>query len=95
MYSSFGGESLLSRKVENDEADLRKLIEEVLPLAEEIVWAIDQPGGTAALVLALLWERDQRVLYIPGLTVDRAREPTVGSPRPTLAMPTSSPTRPA
>ncbi len=25
-------------------------------------------------MLALLWERDQRVLYIPGLTVDRARD---------------------
>src|SRR5215207_146379 len=41
------GETLLSRKVENDEADLRKLIGEVLPLAEEITWATDQPGGTA------------------------------------------------
>ena len=68
------GETLLSRKVENDEADLRKLIGEVLPLAGEITWATDQPGGTAALLLALLWERNQKVIYIPGLTVDRARE---------------------
>ena len=90
------GETLLSRKVENDEADLRKLIGEVLPLAEEITWAIDQPGGTAALMLALLWERNQKVVYIPGLTLDRDRETyPVGSPRPMLAMPTSSPTKPA
>jgi transposase len=68
------GETLLSRKVENDEADLRKLIGEVLPLAEEITWATDQPGDTAALLLALLWERNQKVIYIPGLTVDRARD---------------------
>lgn len=68
------GETLLSRKVENDEADLRKLIGEVLPLAEEITWATDQPGGTAALLLALLWERNQKVIYSPGLTVDRARD---------------------
>ena len=68
------GETLLSRKVENDEADLRKLIGEVLPLAEEITWATDQPGSTAALLLALLWERNQKVIYIPGLTVDRARD---------------------
>ena len=68
------GETLLSRKVENDEADLRKLIGEVLPLAEEITWATDQPGGTVALLLALLWERNQKVIYIPGLTVDRARD---------------------
>jgi transposase len=35
---------------------------------------VDQPGGSAALLLALLWERDQKVLYVPGLTVDRARD---------------------
>ncbi len=68
------GAELLSRKVENDEADLSKLINDALLLAEEVVWAVDQPGGGAALLLALLWERNQRVLYVPGLTVDRARD---------------------
>jgi transposase len=68
------GRELLSRKVENDEADISKLIDEAVSLAEEVVWAVDQPGGGAALLLALLWEQDQRVLYIPGLTVDRARD---------------------
>ncbi len=68
------GTQLLSRRVENDEAELVALIEEVFSLAEDVVWAIDQPGGSAALLLALLWERAQRVLYIPGLTVDRARD---------------------
>ena len=68
------GTQLLSRRVENDEAELVALIEEVLSLAEDVVWAVDQPGGSAALLLALLWERDQRVLYIPGLTLDRARD---------------------
>jgi transposase len=68
------GRELLSRKVENDEADIAKLIDEALPFAEEIVWAVDQPGGGAALLLALLWEHDQKVLYVPGLTVDRARD---------------------
>jgi transposase len=68
------GRELLSRKVENDEADLSKLIDDVLLVAEELVWAVDQPGGGAALLLALLWERNQRVLYVPGLTVDRARD---------------------
>ena len=66
------GRELLSRKLENDEADISKLIDELLCLAEEVVWAVDQPGGSATLLLALLWEQDQRVLYIPGLTVDRA-----------------------
>jgi transposase len=68
------GRELLSWKVENDEADVLKLIDEALSFAKEIVWALDQPGGSAALLLALLWERNQRVLYVPGLTVDRARD---------------------
>jgi transposase len=68
------GRELLSQKVENDEADILKLIDEALSLAKEIVWAVDQTGGGAALLLALLWERNQRVLYIPGLSVDRARD---------------------
>jgi transposase len=68
------GQQILSRRVENDEADLLRLVDEVLTLSEEAVWAVDQPGGSAALLLALLWERDQRVLYLPGLAVDRARD---------------------
>jgi transposase len=68
------GEKLLSRKGENDEADLAKLIDEALSFADEVVWAIDQPGGGATLLLGLLWEREQRVLYIPGLTVERSRD---------------------
>lgn len=68
------GTELLSRKVENDEAKLSELIDDALSFAEELVWAVDQPGGPAALLLALLWERGQRILYVPGLTVDRARD---------------------
>ncbi len=70
------GTELLSRRVQNDEADLLELIEEVLSLAarSRLAWAIDQPGGSAALLLALLWERNQRVFYVPGLSVDRARD---------------------
>jgi transposase len=68
------GEVLLSRRVENDEEDLLTLIDEVLSLAEGAVWAVDQPGGSAALVLALLWERGQGVSYVPGPGVDRARD---------------------
>jgi transposase len=68
------GEQLLSRKLTNDEADVSALIDEALSFAEEIIWATDQPGGSAALLLGLLWEREQKVLYLPGLTVDRARD---------------------
>jgi hypothetical protein len=88
------GRELLSRKVENDEADISKLIDEVLFLAEEVVWALDQPGGGAALFLqALLRERNQRVLYIPGLSVLLGpATPTGESPRLMPVMPMSSPT---
>jgi transposase len=68
------GRELLSCRVENDEAEISKLIDEALSFAEEVVWALDQPGGSAALLLALLWERNQRIVYVPGLTVDRARD---------------------
>lgn len=68
------GTELLSRKVENEEADLSLLIDEVLALAGEVVWAVDQPGGSAALLLALLWEREQKIVYLPGLAVERARD---------------------
>src|SRR5215207_5687339 len=64
-----------------------------LSLAEEVVWAVDQPGGGAALLLALLWEGDQKVLYVPGISVDRARQrPTAGSPKPMPETHASSPT---
>jgi transposase len=68
------GAKLFSRRVENDEGSLSALIDEVLCLAGDLVWAIDQPGGGAALLLALLWEREQKIFYIPGLVVDRARD---------------------
>lgn len=68
------GRELLSRKLENDEAEISELIDKALSLAEEVLWAVDQPGGSAVLLLALLWERDQRVLYVPGLTVNRASD---------------------
>lgn len=68
------GARILSRRIENDQADLSRLIEEALSYAEEVVWAIDQPGGDAALLSALLLERAQRVVCPPGLAVDRARD---------------------
>ncbi len=63
------GRMLLSRRVENDEADLSKLIDDALLVAEEVVWAVDQLEGGVALLLALLWERNQRVLYASPLSV--------------------------
>ena len=51
---------LLSRRVTNDEAALTGLITAVLSLAEgdEAVWATDLNAGGAALLLALLADRN-------------------------------------
>lgn len=91
-------EVLLSRRVEDDEADLLMLIDELLSLTRKAVWAVDQPGGGAALVLALQWGRGQEMAHVPGLAVDRARGGYRASAGPTTATsaatPASSPTRP-
>ncbi len=89
------GTKLLSRRVENDEAELLNLVDEVLALADEIVWATDQPGGGAVLLLALLWERKQKVIYVPGLSVDRARDGYRGESKTDRKDARASPTRPA
>jgi transposase len=68
------GRMLLSRRVVNDEAALVELIAAVLALAsgDQVVWATDLNTGGAALLIALLAERGQRVLYIPGRIVHHA-----------------------
>jgi len=83
---------LLSRKVQNEEADISMLIEEALSLTEELVWAVDQPGGGAALLLALLWERNKESSTSLASAWIEPERPTAGSPTPMLVMPTSSPT---
>jgi transposase len=69
-----GGETLLSRKVDNSEEDIVRAWEEVAALSSERVWAVDIPGGIASLTMALLWERSERVLFVPGITVYRSRD---------------------
>ena len=69
-----GGDLLLSRRVENTEADLVAMIAEIESSGREVTWATDMPGGLASLLLALLWERDSTVVYLPGVVVDRSRD---------------------
>lgn len=68
------GARLLSRRVANDEADLIGLIDAVAGLAGggEVTWAIDLNSGGAALTIALLAERGQILLYLPGRIVYHA-----------------------
>ncbi len=41
------GRELLSRKVENDQAGIARLIDEALSLAEEAIWAVEISQGVA------------------------------------------------
>ncbi|MGW0886447.1 IS110 family transposase, partial [Streptomyces sp. NPDC002671] len=68
------GKRRLSRRVANDETVLLKLISDVLELSdsEPVTWAIDLNAGGAALMIALLTDNGQQVLYIPGRTVHHA-----------------------
>ncbi|MEU6277084.1 IS110 family transposase [Streptomyces populi] len=70
------GKTLLSRRVANDEPELLKLISDVLELADgrQVTWVIDMTGGEPALLLALLVNHGQEVLYIPGRLVNRASD---------------------
>ncbi|MGH2812128.1 MAG: IS110 family transposase [Actinomycetota bacterium] len=68
-----GGGTLLSRKVYNTEEDVTLAISEVESLSGDRLWAVDIPGGVASLALALLWEHGEQVVFVPGITVDRAR----------------------
>jgi hypothetical protein len=68
------GEVVVSRRVENDETDVVALIAETRGGGAEVSWAVDIPGGVAALTLAVLWNRGERVVYLPGISVDRSRD---------------------
>ena len=69
------GQQLLSRRVANDEPDLTGLIDDgPRPASWSQTWAIDLADGAAALVIALLLHRGQRVFYLPGIAVNRASD---------------------
>ncbi|GLV88477.1 IS110 family transposase [Streptomyces lavendulae subsp. lavendulae] len=66
------GKRLLSRRVLNDEPELLVLLGDVLALDEDVVWAVDVADGMAALWINVLLNHGQRLVYIPGLAVNRA-----------------------
>jgi hypothetical protein len=65
------GTTIWSRKVGNDEAVILAGLSEVLALAGEVRWAVDLTGTAPALLLALLADHGQQVVYVPGRTVNR------------------------
>lgn len=66
------GTTVLSRRVPNDETELLELIADVRELSANVLWAIDLNAGGGALLIALLINHDQRLLYIPGRAVHHA-----------------------
>nr|WP_184870343.1 IS110 family transposase [Kutzneria kofuensis] len=66
------GDKILSRRVPNNEAELLELIADVRALSPDVLWAIDLNAGGGALLIALLVNHDQALLYIPGRTVHHA-----------------------
>ncbi|MFC9759725.1 IS110 family transposase [Streptomyces sp. NPDC056921] len=66
------GERLLSRRVLNDEPALLELIRDVLALSQDALWAVDINHGGAALLIGLLINHDQPMVYLTGLAVHRA-----------------------
>ncbi|WP_445403110.1 IS110 family transposase [Streptomyces sp. LE64] len=66
------GRKLLSRRVLNDEPELLALLADVLAIDENVVWAVDVADGMAALLINMLLNHGQQLVYIPGLAVNRA-----------------------
>ncbi|WP_413805788.1 IS110 family transposase [Streptomyces sp. OE57] len=66
------GDVLLSRRVVNDEPELLSLIGDVLELGEDVVWSVDVADGMACLLVNLLLNHGQTIVYLPGLAVNRA-----------------------
>ncbi|MFB7497731.1 IS110 family transposase [Streptomyces sp. NPDC056161] len=70
------GNTLLSRRVANDEPELLELLTDVLGLAGEgqATWALDMTGGEPGLLITLLVNHGQELVYIPGKAVNRASD---------------------
>jgi transposase len=68
------GETVLSRRVGTDERELESCLWEIEALGGERTVAIDLLGGSATMLTAVLLGRGERVFFLPGMAVNRARE---------------------
>jgi len=68
------GKTLLSQRIDNDETVLLEIIATVTEIADghEVVWATDLNSGGAALLISLLADHGQQLLYIPGRIIHHA-----------------------
>jgi len=72
------GTILLDRKLANTPDDLLRLVEELNGLPAPVRVGIDVLGGIASLTQAVLLEAGFELVHVSGLSVNRAREGTVG-----------------
>lgn len=68
----------LDRKVDNTPAAIAAMIDELAALGGAVRIGIDVVGGIAGLAEAMLTEAGFALLHVPGLSVNRARQGTVG-----------------
>jgi hypothetical protein len=73
-----GGQVVLNRLVANTGENIQALIAELAALGGERVVGIYMLGGIATLITAMLLTAGERVVHVPGLAVNRARQGTVG-----------------
>ena len=72
------GEALIDRKLANTAEDIGRLAAELAALGGERLIGIDLLGGIATLVSAMLLAAGERLVHVPGLAVNRARQGGVG-----------------
>jgi hypothetical protein len=65
------GHALWSTRVLNDQAAIEALIARAERDGADVRWAVDLTCAAAALLLALLVAAGQRLVYVPGRTVNR------------------------
>lgn len=66
------GKRLLSRRVRNDGPELLALLADMPAIDEDTVGVVDVADGIATLLISVLLNHGQQLLYIPGLAVNRA-----------------------
>ena len=72
------GRLIWSQRVANDQAAVEGLIERGRRSGTELLWAVDLTSSAAALLVALLLAAGQRVVYVPGRTVNRMADAFAG-----------------
>lgn len=68
----------IDRKLENTPSAIAALVDELSGLDGNVCIGLDVVGGIAGLVEAMLAEAGFRLVHVPGLAVNRARQGTVG-----------------